>query len=93
MPKNKRNHIERGPVINEDEEVSELEKKVVATAPTRGTQPFTEASRDREPFSSLPISQRTLRGLTDGGFKTMTEIQASKQHNSLLSESRSVPLQ
>lgn len=78
MPKNKRKRFEGERVVNEAEEVSELEKQVVATAPPRGTQPFTEPSRDREPFSSLPISQRTLRGLTDGGFKTTTEIQVSK---------------
>jgi len=60
-------------------QVSELEKQVVATAPARGTQPFTESSSDRQPFTALPLSQRTTRGLTDGGFKTMTEIQVSRR--------------
>lgn len=74
--KNKRKRAE--PVIellDEAEEVAELEKQVVATAPARGTQPFTESSKDRQPFTSLPLSQRTTRGLAGEGFKTMTEIQ------------------
>lgn len=74
--KNKRKRAE--PVIepvDEAEEVAELEQQVVATAPARGTQPFTESSKDRQPFTSLPLSQRTTRGLAGGGFKTMTEIQ------------------
>lgn len=63
------------PQVDEATEVKELEEQVVAGAPARGTQPFTESSRDREPFTALPLSQRTIRGLTDGGFKTMTEVQ------------------
>lgn len=77
--KNKRKRAE--PVVelvDEAEEVAQLEKQVVATAPARGTQPFTEPSGDRQPFTALPLSQRTTRGLTDGGFKTMTEIQVKK---------------
>ena len=77
--KNKRKRAE--PVVelvDEAEEVALLEKQVVATAPARGTQPFTEPSGDRQPFSALPLSQRTTRGLTDGGFKTMTEIQVQE---------------
>lgn len=78
MPKIKRRRPEREPVVapvDEAQEVAELEEQVLATAPAPGTQPFTESSRDREPFTSLPLSQRTVRGLKDGGFKTMTEIQ------------------
>lgn len=78
--KNKRKRAE--PVIepvDEAEEVAELEQQVVTTAPARGTQPFTESSADRQPFTSLPLSQRTTRGLTGGGFKTMTEIQVKAQ--------------
>lgn len=74
--KNKRKRAE--PVIeqvDEEQEVAELEAQVVATAPARGTQPFTESTGDRQPFTALPLSQRTTRGLTGGGFKTMTEIQ------------------
>lgn len=74
--KNKRKRAE--PVIelvDEAEEVAELEQQVVATAPARGTQPFTESSGNRQPFTALPLSQRTTRGLDAGGFKTMTEIQ------------------
>lgn len=65
-------------LVDEAEEVAELEQQVVATAPARGTQPFTESSGDRQPFTALPLSQRTTRGLTAGGFKTMTEIQVRK---------------
>lgn len=63
------------PLVDEATEVKELEEQVLARAPPRGTQPFTEANRDRERFSTLSLSQRTLRGLTDASFKTMTEIQ------------------
>ncbi|CAM9806181.1 unnamed protein product [Ectocarpus sp. 6 AP-2014] len=76
--KNKRKRAE--PVIeqvDEAQEVAELEAQVVATAPARGTQPFTESTGDRQPFTALPLSQRTIRGLTGGGFKTMTEIQVA----------------
>lgn len=76
--RNKRKRVEREPVaapVDEAEEVAELEEQVLATAPARGTQPFTESASDREKFSALPLSQRTIRGLADGGFKTMTEIQ------------------
>eukprot|EP00904_Undaria_pinnatifida_P012187 jgi/Undpi1/8099/HiC_scaffold_24.g10571.m1 len=76
--RNKRRRVEREPVtapVDEAEEVAELDEQVVATAPARGTQPFTESAGHREKFSTLPLSQRTLRGLGDGGFKTMTEIQ------------------
>ena len=68
------------PVIEVDEatEVAELEQQVVATAPARGTQPFTESSSSRQPFATLPLSQRTTRGLETGGFKTMTEIQVRR---------------
>lgn len=78
--RNKRKRVEREPVaapVDEAEEVAELEEQVVATAPARGTQPFTESAGHREKFSTLPLSQRTVRGLGDGGFKTMTEIQVS----------------
>lgn len=78
--KNKRKRAE--PVIepvDEAEEVAELEQQVVATAPARGTQPFTESSGNRQPFTALPLSQRTTLGLNGGGFKTMTEIQVSVQ--------------
>lgn len=78
MRRHKRQHTQREPVlpaVDEATEVAELEEQVLATAPPRGTQPFVESSRDREPFAALPLSQRTLRGLGDGGFKTMTEIQ------------------
>lgn len=61
--------------MDEEVEVAMLEEQVVATAPARGTQPFTESSADRQPFTALPLSQRTMRGLTGGGFNTMTEIQ------------------
>ncbi len=77
--KNKRKRAE--PVVqpvDEAEEVSQLEKQVLAAAPARGTQPFTESSGDRQPFTALPLSQRTTRGLADGGFKTMTEIQVKR---------------
>lgn len=80
--KNKRKRAE--PVIeqvDEAQEVDELEAQVVATAPARGTQPFTESTGDRQPFTSLPLSQRTTRGLTGGGFKTMTEIQVRNSHS------------
>eukprot|EP00752_Nemacystus_decipiens_P011873 g10530.t1 len=75
--KNKRKRAP--PVIEVDEakEVAELEQQVVVTAPARGTQPFTESSGDRQPFTALPLSQRTTRGLEAGGFKTMTEIQVA----------------
>lgn len=76
--RNKRKRVEREPVaapVDEAEEVAELEEQVLATAPARGTQPFTESAGDKEKFSTLPLSQRTIRGLADGGFKTMTEIQ------------------
>ncbi|CAM9134160.1 unnamed protein product [Ectocarpus fasciculatus] len=63
--------------VDEAQEVAELEAQVVATAPARGTQPFTESTGDRQPFTALPLSQRTTRGLTGGGFKTMTEIQVA----------------
>lgn len=63
------------PPVDEATEVKELEEQVLANAPPRGTQPFTETSGDRQRFSSLPLSQRTLRGLGDASFKTMTEIQ------------------
>lgn len=78
--KNKRKRAEREPVmpaVDEAEEVAELEQQVVATAPARGTQPFTESSREREPFTALPLSQRTVQGLREGRFKTMTEIQVA----------------
>ena len=78
--RNKRRRVEREPVtapVDEAEEVAELDEQVVATAPARGTQPFMESAGHREKFSTLPLSQRTLRGLGDGGFKTMTEIQVS----------------
>lgn len=65
------------PLVDEATEVKELEEQVLARAPPRGTQPFTEANRDRERFSTLSLSQRTLRGLTDASFKTMTEIQVA----------------
>lgn len=76
--KNKRKRTEREPVVtavDEAQEVAELVKQVLATAPARGTQPFTESRRNRESFATLPLSQRTIRGLADKGFKTMTEIQ------------------
>lgn len=76
--RNKRKRVEREPVaapVDEDEEVAELEEQVLATAPARGTQPFMESAGDREKFSTLPLSQHTIRGLDDGGFRTMTEIQ------------------
>lgn len=79
MRRHKRQRVHREPAVpavDEATEVTELEEQVLATAPPRGTQPFTESSRDREPFTALPLSQRTLRGLGDGGFKVMTEIQA-----------------
>lgn len=63
------------PSVDEATEVKELEEQVLARAPPRGTQPFTETNRDRERFATLPLSQRTIRGLTDASFKTMTEIQ------------------
>lgn len=66
-------------LVDEGEEVAQLEQQVVATAPARGTQPFTEFSGDRQPFTALPLSQRTTRGLSGGGFKTMTEIQVDRQ--------------
>ncbi|CAM9945511.1 unnamed protein product [Scytosiphon promiscuus] len=65
------------PAVDEAVEVAGLEEQVVATAPPRGTQPFTDSSADRQPFTALPLSQRTMRGLTGGGFKTMTEIQVA----------------
>ena len=73
--KNKRKRAEPVIEVDEAEEVAELEQQVVATAPARGTQPFTESSGDRQPFAVLPLSQRTIRGLETGGFQTMTEIQ------------------
>lgn len=73
--KNKRKRAEPVIEVDEAEEVADLERQVVATAPARGTQPFTESSGDRQPFTALPLSQRTTRGLQAGGFKTMTEIQ------------------
>lgn len=61
--------------VDEATEVKDLEEQVLVKAPARGTQPFTESSRERQPFTALPLSQRTIHGLSDGGFKTMTEIQ------------------
>ncbi|CAM9119818.1 unnamed protein product, partial [Discosporangium mesarthrocarpum] len=65
------------PPVDEDEELARLEERVVAEAPERGTQPFTEANSDPQSFSALPLSERTVRGLKDGKFMTMTEIQVA----------------
>lgn len=64
-------------LVDDDTEVEELKKRVLAEAPAPGTQPFTEGSQERKLFTALPLSQRTTRGLTDGDFETMTEIQVS----------------
>lgn len=77
--RNKRKRAEPVAKVDEALEVAELEEQILATAPARGTQPFTESSRDRHTFTSLPLSQRTIGGLTDAGFKTMTEIQVEQR--------------
>lgn len=77
MRRHKRPRTPKLEYVDEAAEVAELEEKVLSTAPARGTQPFTENSRVRQRFSTLPLSQRTLLGLTDGGFTTMTEIQVT----------------
>lgn len=75
--KSKRKREAATPMVDEAQEVAQLEDQILTTAPSRGTQPFTESNRARQPFTALPLSQRTIRGLADRGFKTMTEIQVS----------------
>jgi hypothetical protein len=48
-------------------------------APTRGMQYNTGADYDEDPveFDKIALSKRTLMGLKDGGFETMTRIQVT----------------
>ncbi|KAJ8614509.1 hypothetical protein CTAYLR_000778 [Chrysophaeum taylorii] len=57
----------------EAEEISELERRIKEESPKRGWHP--DESQEAPAFSSLPISERTLRGLEAGGFETMKPIQ------------------
>lgn len=57
---------------NEADEIAELERRIKEESPRRGWHP-NEASTEK--FASLPISERTLRGLEAGGFDVMKPIQ------------------
>ncbi|EGB08210.1 hypothetical protein AURANDRAFT_26477, partial [Aureococcus anophagefferens] len=55
------------------EEIAELERRIAEESPRRGWCPGADESAAR--FDALPLSSRTLQGLTSGGFETMKPIQ------------------
>jgi ATP-dependent RNA helicase DDX10/DBP4 len=55
-------------------EVESLRKRVTAEAPETGYQ---RKSNGTLRFDSLPISKRTIQGLSEGGFHVSTDIQAA----------------
>ena len=55
------------------EEIAELERRIAEESPRRGWCPGAEETAAR--FDALPLSSRTLQGLTSGGFETMKPIQ------------------
>jgi superfamily II DNA/RNA helicase len=58
--------------IDEEEEVRQLDKRVAAEAPAKGSQ---LQGAGKLKFESLPLSHRTMKGLEDAQFSVMTDIQ------------------
>ena len=61
--------------ISVSQEAALLSERVIAEAPARGTQHTSAAGAAGLPFTALPLSQRTLRGLAAAKYETCTPIQ------------------
>ncbi|GLJ11540.1 hypothetical protein SUGI_0170310 [Cryptomeria japonica] len=66
---------------HEVQEIESLEARIEAEKPECGSNPLAAGSALAKLFSELPVSERTKRGLAEGGFTRMTTIQrASLPH-------------
>lgn len=63
----------------ESTHIAELTRRSVEEAPERGRQHDTGSDYDADPrkFDEMLLSKRTLQGLTEGSFASMTRIQAA----------------
>lgn len=67
--------------VNEEEEIESLKRRIDAEAPERGFQPKTEVSTS---FSTMPLSLKTLEGLSGAKIETPTDIQTASILHSLV---------
>ncbi|CAM9707164.1 unnamed protein product [Chrysoparadoxa australica] len=70
----KRPRKERVVKVKEVDEIPQLISRIASEAPPPGSQLQEEEGKGK-PFDSLPLSQRTMKGLEGAGFTVMTPIQ------------------